>query len=85
MECSKGCTPPGMWCAICLDKCITYIKLKCNHIFHLQCIKKWTKESNKCPLCRKFMGYYNNDGSNNSLIPSFKDLYPLYIRSTNKS
>jgi len=24
----------------------------CNHIFHVQCIAQWKKESNKCPICR---------------------------------
>jgi hypothetical protein len=28
-------------------------KIKCNHIFHTNCIKGWLcKESNKCPICR---------------------------------
>ena len=28
-------------------------KIKCNHIFHKECIKKWLcNESNKCPICR---------------------------------
>jgi hypothetical protein len=78
MECSKA-NSAQQACAICLDKCITYIKLKCNHKYHLSCIKKWASESNKCPLCRKFMGYYILNGSNNSLVPSFRELYPLYI------
>ena len=38
MECSKA-DPAQQACAICLDKCITYIKLKCNHIYHPDCIK----------------------------------------------
>jgi hypothetical protein len=29
------------------------IKLKCNHIYHTDCIKEWlTKQSTKCPSCR---------------------------------
>ena len=31
----------------------TLIKLKCNHIYHRCCIKKWlTQQSTKCPVCR---------------------------------
>ena len=32
-------------------------KLKCNHIFHEDCIKEWLKEySYKCPVCRAECG-----------------------------
>jgi hypothetical protein len=44
-------------CSICIE---TYnqddglIKLKCNHIFHNDCIKPWlTSKSTKCPVCRR--------------------------------
>lgn len=40
-------------CPICLENIqITYI-LKCSHIFHTNCLEKWTKDNNSCPLCRK--------------------------------
>jgi hypothetical protein len=49
-------------CNICLDNLLeenddsnikTLIKLKCNHIYHKCCIKKWlTQQSTKCPVCR---------------------------------
>lgn len=43
-------------------------KLKCYHIFHEKCIKKWFKnklnKNNKCPLCNE---------ANNSYIISDKD------------
>ena len=28
------------------------IILKCNHIFHNQCITKWLNNNNTCPNCR---------------------------------
>ena len=42
-------------CAICLQKYkgIDIIKeFPCNHIFHKNCIFKWLKKSNVCPLCK---------------------------------
>lgn len=41
-------------CPICLTK-ITYKTgiNSCKHYFCFRCIYKWTKEKNKCPLCRK--------------------------------
>lgn len=42
-------------CHICLDKLLNNcnIILKCNHIFHKECLKEWlTKNSTKCPMCR---------------------------------
>jgi len=43
-------------CLICLEtfnENEKLIKIKCNHIFHIDCIKKWVcYESNKCPVCR---------------------------------
>lgn len=43
-------------CNICLDelnKEDSLVKLKCNHIYHTDCIKEWlTKQSTKCPNCR---------------------------------
>lgn len=43
-------------CNICLEeinKEDSLIKLKCNHIYHKNCIKEWlTKQSTKCPNCR---------------------------------
>tara|TARA_X000000950_G_scaffold248337_1_gene307308 strand:+ start:197 stop:436 length:240 start_codon:yes stop_codon:yes gene_type:complete len=43
-----------MECPICLDSIIDVDKsvLKCNHMFHKECIDKWFKKSHRCPLCR---------------------------------
>ena len=42
-------------CAICLQKYkgVDIIKeFPCKHIFHKNCIFKWLKKSNVCPLCK---------------------------------
>ena len=43
-----------MECPICFDNIIDIDKsvLKCNHMFHKECIDKWFKKSHCCPLCR---------------------------------
>lgn len=40
-------------CSICLEKLTDKqkVKLECNHVFHLDCIKQI--ENNSCPLCRR--------------------------------
>lgn len=40
-------------CTICLDNIEDEKKLKCGHSFCKNCILKWKKESNTCPICRK--------------------------------
>ena len=43
-------------CAICIDKLKKgneVVKLPCNHLFHLNCIKSYfLNYNNKCPMCR---------------------------------
>lgn len=42
-------------CSICLEEIKENEELKktrCNHIFHSECIIKWFKISNTCPICR---------------------------------
>jgi hypothetical protein len=42
-------------CTICLDNYVEkkYISsLKCDHIFHHECINSWISQNSTCPLCR---------------------------------
>jgi hypothetical protein len=43
-------------CFICMEDFIESVeitKIKCNHVFHKECIKPWLcKQSTKCPICR---------------------------------
>jgi len=46
-------------CAICLDRVKYFhnlIVLPCHytHVFHDNCIKKWFRQVDKCPLCRAY-------------------------------
>lgn len=41
-------------CNICFEKNIV-IKTKCNHLFDLQCITKWSIIKNTCPICRQIL------------------------------
>ena len=41
-------------CAICMENKDIGIKLECEHIYCVECIKKWLTENKKtCPYCRK--------------------------------
>jgi len=43
-------------CAICLDNFSGDSKkvaeLRCSHIFHVVCLKKWVETNDICPMCR---------------------------------
>lgn len=43
-------------CSICLEEYDNekgVCKLRCEHIYHKECISEWFKSNNNCPLCRK--------------------------------
>lgn len=57
-----------MDCSICLEqtqfgKCgakpkgSNDVRLKCKHVFHRNCIKKWFIENDTCPICRDCMRF----------------------------
>ena len=43
-------------CSICLEVInrmeIPSCMMKCNHVFHFDCIKEWIEQNSSCPLCR---------------------------------
>lgn len=50
-------------CSICLENITNkYTILKCNHVFHANCIKTWLKTHMECPMCRTYLKEYY-DGS----------------------
>ena len=42
-------------CSICLNENKKYRNLTCScgHTFHKKCIKRWLKNNNTCPLCKR--------------------------------
>ena len=43
-------------CSICLEYFLDGCKIfscKCNKTFHYECINKWVKSKEDCPICRK--------------------------------
>ena len=48
-------------CSICLEKYFDeenlkkVVSLKCNHLFHKECIDKWFKINKNCPMCKSIM------------------------------
>ena len=50
----------GISCSICLmdvEKDNEIFKIKCNHVFHKDCLEKWLEEYNYlCPICRTELG-----------------------------
>lgn len=53
------CESSDAECSICLENLNSkYTILKCNHVFHTQCIKKWLKNHMECPMCRKYLKEY---------------------------
>jgi SUMO ligase MMS21 Smc5/6 complex component len=55
-------------CSICLDDFhigSSFIQTRCNHIYHLDCIKKVIQHKKICPLCnadiKEYLSYKSND------------------------
>lgn len=49
-------------CAICLESYQVgelLTSLRCNHFFHVECLKDWMQRSTQCPLCRHECGPSN--------------------------
>jgi len=44
-------------CSICLSKVNKPIcRTKCDHTYHITCIKQWLAKNDSCPLCREKIG-----------------------------
>ncbi|GJM95338.1 hypothetical protein PR202_ga12060 [Eleusine coracana subsp. coracana] len=46
---------PSAECSICLERCDDaegLIQLRCKHVFHSSCLKRWLRSHGDCPYCR---------------------------------
>ncbi|XP_047312669.1 E3 ubiquitin-protein ligase RNF6-like [Impatiens glandulifera] len=53
----------GEACCICLEDYIhgeDICKLRCNHIYHFDCIKRWLMQKNFCPMCKAPAMYFDD-------------------------
>ena len=50
-------TSQEMVCSICLNnlKSSIFLKSRCGHQYHLDCMKKWMEQKSECPICRKIL------------------------------
>ncbi|EQB60337.1 e3 ubiquitin-protein ligase synoviolin-like protein [Vairimorpha apis BRL 01] len=39
-------------CPICTDEIVKGKKLRCGHVFHITCLKKWCERQYFCPICK---------------------------------
>lgn len=69
-------------CSICLNKLNnTCRKLKCNHIFHVECIDNWLSDNVTCPMCRDKISDENVNINNNNFDSIIN--YNLYLNGIN--
>ena len=51
-------------CSICLEKIdylndIRFIQPCCDQVYHIDCIGKWVKENQSCPICKNTLLVYS--------------------------
>lgn len=49
-NCEEGVGDPT--CPICREDMAVGKKLRCRHVFHLECLKKWCERQQFCPICK---------------------------------
>ena len=56
-------------CSICLEEIINKSTTNCNHSFCFNCLNEWlSKNKNTCPICRRQLKNYINNGNNTMII-----------------
>jgi hypothetical protein len=63
-------------CPICLGRVLKAAKPEsCNHAYCFLCLKKWKKQSKKCPICRKIFNKIDLIDIRSPNITSQMDLF----------
>lgn len=69
-------------CPICDKNDIkTKVDLKCNHSFCDQCIQKWVRKENSCPLCRKVVNTLCIGGKERMVLTRRQPVSRYYMES----
>jgi hypothetical protein len=80
-----GISPDFSECCICFKKYSDLFlpcKLRCGHVYHVDCIEKWLKTSRTCPLCREGVSECGTcDGSGISTRVINETVIPRELRS----
>lgn len=75
-------------CSVCYERIsdTDKLKLECNHIFHLDCIKKmfFLYMDDKCPLCRKVYKYTHMPNNRKSSLRLKKKILNHYKNECNR-
>lgn len=54
-------------CVICTDDLVKGKRLRCNHAFHLDCLKMWCERETTCPICRSNLELFNETAVNEEI------------------
>ena len=58
-------------CVICFQLPNNPVALKCNHCFCRQCVSRWLKENNTCPICRRIAVEHKDIDFSDGYMPEF--------------
>ncbi|XP_005103291.1 E3 ubiquitin-protein ligase RNF139 [Aplysia californica] len=53
-------------CSICYQEMTEAVVIKCSHVFHRACLKKWLTIQERCPLCHTDLGEGPSASANNN-------------------
>jgi len=72
-------------CSICFENTYSKINnvnsLKCGHVFHEDCIRKWKHIKNTCPICRSSLLEikYSDLACNDTITENLESIHPILL------